>query len=344
MIDLSILIASYEARDALRDCLRSIERACVAHPALRIETLIVDNGSRDGSARVALDSPLSPRLIASASNQGFAAAINRAWRMSGGRHVLLLNSDVELDADALSLGVELLDAASDIGVVGAALRHSDGRPQRSVHALPGWATEILPELLLRRLRPHGFDLAQGSFEAEGSARAEGSVSKSEGSAVRDVEAVRGAVFFVRGDLAEKVGRLDEGYFFFLEETDYCRRVRRAGFRVVHSAGIRAIHRLGISSKARAPLATRIEFHRSLYRYLNREGGLALRRTAQAIRTFRSLGSLLLLAPLALVSEDARGRFSERFGLVLWHLRGCPPEPALGKVLRERVVAGPKDFS
>lgn len=331
MRDLSILIASYEARDALEACLHSIERACEAHPELRVETIIVDNGSTDGSARVAQDSRLSPRIIASAENRGFAGAINRAWRISRGRHVLLLNSDVEVDPDALSRGVALLDASSDVGVIGAALIHSDGRPQRSVHALPGWATEGLPDPLLRRLRPHGFDRPIG-FDA----KEEGG----DASAVRDVEAVRGAVFFIRGDLAEKVGRLDEGYFFFLEETDYCRRVRKAGFRVVQSAEIRAIHRLGASSKARAPLATRIEFHRSLYRYLDREGGPALRRTAQAIRTLRSLGSLLLLAPLLPVSVAARGRFSERFGLVLWHLRGCLSEPELAKVLRERPVTRP----
>ncbi len=335
MIDLSILIASYEARDALEKCLRSIERACKAHPEVEIEIIIVDNGSRDGSARVAKDSPLSPRVIASAENRGFAGAINRGWRISRGRHVLLLNSDVELDLEALSLGIMLLDASSDVGVVGAALAHSDGRPQRSVHALPGWATEGLPEPLLRRMRPHGFDSAQGLDP-----RGEGD----DASAARDVEAVRGAVFFIRGDLAEKVGLLDEGYFFFLEETDYCRRVRRAGFRVVHSASIRAVHRLGASSKARAPLATRIEFHRSLYRYLDREGGTALRWTAQAMRTLRSLGSLLLLAPLAPVSADARGRFSERLGLVLWHLRGCPSEPALATVLRERAVTRSGHFN
>ena len=334
-MDLSILIASYEARDALEACLRSIECACEAHPELEVETIIVDNGSRDGSARVAKDSPLSPRLIASAANRGFAGAINRAWRISRGRHVLLLNSDVEVDPDALSLGVALLDASSDVGIVGAALIHSDGRPQRSVHALPGWQTEALPDPLLRRLRPHGFEAAHG-FDPKD--------QDGDASAARDVEAVRGAVFFIRGDLAEKVGLLDEGYFFFLEETDYCRRVRRAGFRVVQSAKICAIHRLGESSKARAPLATRIEFHRSLYRYLDREGGPALRRTAQALRTLRSLGSLLLLAPLVPVSADARGRFSERFGLVLWHLRGCPSEPALSEVLRERAVMRPDNFN
>ena len=73
-----------------------------------------------------------------------------------------------------------------------------------------------------------------------------------------VEAVRGAVFFIRGDLLEKVGPLDEGYFFFLEETDYCWRVRAAGYRVLYCDTLRALHLLGASSKRRAPLATRIE--------------------------------------------------------------------------------------
>ena len=318
MIDLSILIASYEACDALEACLESLERAILACPDLQLEIILVDNGSGDGSAALAHDSSLSPRVIASIENRGFAASINRAWRLSRGRHVLLLNSDVELDAEALSRGVEILDDSSDIGVVGATLRHVDGRPQRSVHALPGWQTEIFPEPVLRRLRPHGFDPAESGADE---------------SAAHDVEAVRGAVFFIRGDLAEKVGRLDEGYFFFLEETDYCRRVQRAGFRVVQSKGIGAMHRLGESSKSHAPLATRIEFHRSLYRYLSRDQGILLPWTARSLRTIRSLGSLLLLAPLTAFSSDARRRFSERSGLVLWHLRGCPAEPMLSRALQ-----------
>ncbi|MFK7894320.1 MAG: glycosyltransferase [Myxococcota bacterium] len=329
-MDLSILIASFEARDALVACLAALGRALEATPTLEIEIIIVDNGSRDGSLQVARDSPLRPRLVASAENRGFASAINRGWRLSRGRHLLLLNTDVEVDPEALAAGVALLDGASEIGVVGAALRHADGRPQRSVHALPGWQSELFPDIALRQMRPAGFDMGgSGRLETGGRSGKEGAGSRG----VRDVEAVRGAVFFIRGGLAEKLGRLDERYFFFLEETDYCRRVRAAGFRVVQAGAVRAKHGLGESSKRRAPLATRIEFHRSLYRYLDVVGGSALRRVARAVRTARSGGSLLLLAPLCLISEAARRRFSERFGLVLWHLRGCPSEPSLAEALR-----------
>ena len=157
--------------------------------------------------------------------------------------------------------------------------------------------------------------------------------------VRDVEAVRGAVLFVRGELVERLGPLDEGYFFFLEDTDYCARARDAGMRVVEDAALVATHASGASSKQRAPLATRIEFHRSLYRFLARRHGVRVARLARAVRTLRSgVGIALLLLP-ALFSERARARVMERWGLVLWHLRGCPAEPVLAEALHDGTGRG-----
>jgi hypothetical protein len=148
-----------------------------------------------------------------------------------------------------------------------------------------------------------------------------------------VEAVRGAVFFIRGELLEKLGLLDESYFFFLEETDYCWRVAEAGHRVLHVAGLGASHRLGASSKRRVPLATRIEFHRSLYRFLERRRGRAVVRVARVVRSLRSAAGLLVGLPMALAGAPHRRRLAERWGLLLWHLRGCSDEPRLATELR-----------
>lgn len=317
MIDLSVVIPSYENAPLLEACLEALARARAAHPALRFEVLVVDNGSLDGSAERAAASPLGVRTIALARNRGFAAAVNVALQARRGRHVLLLNSDAEVEPDLLVGGVALLDADGSIGVVGAALLHPDGRAQRSVHALPDWTGELLSDRLVRRLRRSGPAPRSGP-----------------GGAV-DVEAVRGAVFFVAGDLVETLGGLDEGYFFFLEETDYCRRVRAAGRRVVYAPALRAVHRLGASSKARAPLATRVEYERALDRFLIRNRGPGVARVVRGLRLLRTALGVVLLAVAAPISARLRRRLRERAGLLLWHLRGRPAEPVLADALASR---------
>lgn len=344
MIDLSVVIPSYENAALLEGCLAALERARAAHPALRFEVIVVDNGSRDGSAERAAASTLGVRLIALARNRGFAAAVNVGLRARRGRHVLLLNSDAEIEPGVLVGGVALLDGEADVGVVGAALLHPDGRAQRSVHALPGWTSELLPDCVVRwgrrRLRDRA-SAAKRSRSRHGAVPAGGEGGGADRSGARaiggaqDVEAVRGAVFFMAGDLVEALGGLDEGYFFFLEETDYCARVRDAGRRVVYAPGLRAIHRLGASSKARAPLATRIEFERALDRFLARRRGPVVARVVRGLRILRGLGGLVLLGLAAPLSGRLRGRLRERAGLLLWHLRGRPAEPVLADVLASR---------
>ncbi len=322
MIDLSIVIPSYEALECLEQCLASIREAERAHPELALEVIVVDNGSSDGCAALALRSELQPRVIAWLRNRGFAAAVNAGLRRRRGRHALLLNSDVRIDRDLLVQAIEILDREPSVGVLGPALFHPDGRPQRSVHPQPDLFTELVPEPILCWLRPAGFSV-RGRAARE---------SEPGDAGLRDVEAVRGAVFFIHGEALREVGLLDEGYFFFLEETDYCARVRRAGRRVVHAPALRAEHRLGASSKGSAPLATRIEFHRSLYRFHERRLGRAGAGLVGCVRLVRNLLSVGALCVPALFSARARGRLAQRAGLVLWHLRGRPAEPGLARVL------------
>ena len=330
MIDLSVVIASYENEALLGDCLAALARAVEAHPALPIEVIVVDNGSQDASVAVARAAALPVRLVALARNRGFAAAVNFGLRLRRGRHVLLLNSDARVAPDLLVRAVALLDANEAIGVVGAGLVHPDGRPQRSAHAFPSLAGELLPAAWVR---------AAGAWRGpriDADPRALDRAIAAVGG--RRVDAVRGAVFFVRGALFDTVGELDAGHFFFLEETDFCWRVRASGHAVVHAPALRATHQLGALSKARAPLATRIEYERALDRFLRIRRGPGVARAVRGLRKVRSLAGLLLLALVAPVSARARQRGRERAGLVLWHLRGRPAEPVLAVALA-REAAG-----
>jgi GT2 family glycosyltransferase len=324
-MDLSVVIASYETRELLLSCLESVAAARRARPERSVEVIVVDNGSSDGSARAALEAHPDLRLIALVRNLGFAAAVNLGLRRARGRSILLLNSDVEVCESLLSEGVRLLDQHPDVGVLGPSLLHPEGRPQRSVHALPSLRTELLPDFLAPGSGRPGSIWSRSPTPRPGS--------------LDDVEAVRGAVFFLRADLLEKVGLFNERFFFFLEETEYCARVRRAGYRVVQARDLKATHRLGASSKRRAPLATRIEYHRSLYRFLEIERGLGTARIVRILRILRGSALLVVLALAYPLSASARQRLAERWGLLLWHLRGCPDEPRLADVLDGLIRGG-----
>jgi len=343
MIDLSIVIASYETRARLATCLRTVEEAReVLAPEISIEVIVVDNGSLDGSLGIvqqAIDaSKGSTRLIARRLNRGFASAMNAGIQQAAGEVVLLLNSDVEVTAALLRGALERLNREAEIGVLGPALVHSEGRPQRSIHATPGWASELLGDRLARRL--HRVERERTiALDPAGPADP---VGDSEEIRWLEVEAIRGAVFFVRRALFAQIGLLDERYFFFLEETEFCTRARAAGARVAYCADLTASHALGESSKRRAPLATRIEFHRSLYRFLGSRRGRFLVGVAFTWRTLRNVFSALGDSMLGVFGANARRRAAERWGLVLWHLQGGPDDPALADALRELRAEGSLD--
>ena len=328
-----MVIASYETKDLLLACLEKVALAQRTSPEFEIEVVVVDNGSRDGSARIAKEIHPAVRVIALVRNRGFAAAVNIGLRARNGRHALLLNSDVEVGPDLLAEGIRTLDQFPEIGVLGPSLLHPDGRPQRSVHALPGLATELLPDVLLRALR---FSRTRRPVEEAKSPGGQIQIVRQE---MEVVEAVRGAVFFIRDSVLEEVGLLDERYFFFLEETEYCARTREAGYEVVHASSLSAVHRLGASSKKRDALATRIEYHRSLYLYLEARAGKGVAEISRALRTLRGFLLILGLGVIYLFSPDARRRMAERWGLLLWHLQGCPAEPSMADALETRCICG-----
>ncbi|MCI0342422.1 MAG: glycosyltransferase family 2 protein, partial [Planctomycetales bacterium] len=245
--DVSVVIVSWNTRDLLAACLRSVAEAGREVPH---ETIVVDNGSEDGSGDLVAREFPAVRLVRNGENRGYAAAANQGIREGSGRYVLLLNPDATLPPDALRALVAYADREPRVGLVGAALRDPDGRVQKSVAAIPSLATELLNRDLLRLLLPSRFpDLTDGTEPS-------------------DVPSVVGACLLARREAIEKVGPLDEGYFVFLEETDWCVRMREAGWRVVHHPGVRVVHAQG-RAKERDPVAGWIEYYRSLYRFFRR---------------------------------------------------------------------------
>lgn len=219
MQDLSIIVVSYNTRELTRACLRSAFEG-LERSALRGEVWVVDNASADGSAdMVRADFPQA-HLIANAENRGFAAANNQAIARCDARHVMLLNSDAEVRGDALGEMVRVLDARPQVGAVGARLVYPDGSFQHSAFRFPGFAQIFLDFFPL-----HGRLL---------DSRLNGRYPRRlyEGAEPFPVDHPLGAALMVRGETIRQVGPLDDGFFMYCEEIDWCWRMRKAGWDVL----------------------------------------------------------------------------------------------------------------
>ena len=317
MVDLSIIVLSWNTRDLTLTCLEAIARAAKPQAgretpsALSIETILVDNGSSDGTADLARARFPGIEVVALPGNLGFAAGNNVGLRRARGRFALLLNSDTQVDRNALEHGVSVLRDNPDVGAAGVQLVHPDGRLQNSIHNFPSLVTEVVPKWLLELVLPRRFPSKR--FRHTGPV---------------DVEAVLGACLFVRREVWEQVGFLPEDYFLFLEETDWCWAMREAGFRVVHLPEGRLLHHSGASSKKKVPAATRIEYHRALYRFLRKRRGALQARLVMALRALKALVAVLVRIPSALLSRRGRERIHERWQVLAWHLRGLPETEGL----------------
>lgn len=233
MIDLSIVVVSWNSRHYLEACLSSIPAGA---GALSFEVFVVDNASRDGSADFVGQRFPSVRLIANRKNRGFAAANNQALEISGGRYALLLNPDTRVHEVALEKVITFMDGHAEAGACGCLLLNEDGSPQHAARRFPtfGFAFRsktILGSLGLFRRSYDSVKMRGASFEE-----------------TMEVDQPSGAALFLRGAALEKVGILDDGYFIFFEEVDLCRRIKDAGYKIYLYPEARITHYGGRSRR------------------------------------------------------------------------------------------------
>jgi GT2 family glycosyltransferase len=321
VIDLSIVLLTWNGRDLTLDCLASIEREIRGAGGLATETIVVDNGSADGTVDAVRARFPWAEVVALPRNRGFAGGNNAGLARASGRHVCLLNNDTVVQPGGFDACVRFLDAHPDVGAVGPELLHPDGRKQNSIHNFPTVLLEIVPRGVLEALWPRRYP----------------SKRYAHGGPI-DVEAVLGACMVVRREALSKVGPMPEDYFFFLEETDWLFAMRAAGFRVVHLPEAKLVHVHGAGTKKVVPLATRIEYHRSLYHFFAKRRGAGPAVAVAAIRVVKLLLGLVALAPVALVSARERERWRQRAWILAWHLAGRPVDWGLAGVGRR--VEGP----
>jgi len=241
---LSIVIVNYNAREHLENCLQSL---AASPPAVAHEIVVVDNASTDGS--VAAIQARWPRttLVEQRANSGFAAGNNAGIRASTGTLVLLLNNDTLVPPGAIDRLVDRLTAHPDAAVAGPRLVDADGAAELSFGPMISPFAELRQKIVTSL---HARRVAPVTAWVERATRRE-----------RYVDWVSGACLLVRRGAAEQAGLLDERYFLYTEDVDFCAAIRRQGQRVLFAPAAEIVHLRG-RSRATAPAAMDAAYRRS----------------------------------------------------------------------------------
>lgn len=253
MATLSVIIVNWNAGAALEECLQSIFRGDQWEGDL--EVFVVDNASTDGSQARAIRAYPAVRLVQNPENRGFAQACNQGLRRARGEIALLLNPDVILYPHAIRRLADFMTQRRDAAVAGPKLLNPDGTVQGSARRDPSlWTGLFGRSAILTRLFPRN---PFSRRELPGLAHP--------GEEPLGVDWVSGACLMVRRAAYESVGLLDERFFLYWEDADWCLRLRAAGWKVYYVPGASAMHRVGVSRTRRA-VRSAIDFHRSAYRF------------------------------------------------------------------------------
>jgi N-acetylglucosaminyl-diphospho-decaprenol L-rhamnosyltransferase len=285
MTDVSVVIVSYETRDLLARCLTAL--AADAGRTATVETIVVDQASRDGTAAwLAAEHP-DVRLVVLPENLGFGTGNNRGASLAAGRWLLLLNSDAFVRPGAIDELVRFADAHPAAGAVGPRLLWPDGRLQRSCRRFPTVFRLATEYLYLRKLAPrsralNGFYCGEFAHDAP-----------------RRVDWVTGACLLMRRELFERLGGFDEAFFLYSEEVDLLYRASRLGAETWYDPAAEVVHVWG-GTAARASARVLCEQARSHVRYLDKHGSRAAAERARLVL----LAGLRLRAPRSAAHREA----------------------------------------
>lgn len=279
---ISVCIVSWNVRDDLTACLESLT---AASRGCWVETIVVDNASTDGTVELLRERFPQVKRIANGDNRGFAAATNQAMAAARGDYLLLLNPDTALPEGALAELAARAEARPDAGIVAPRLVYPDGSLQHSCRRFPTVTAAFFRHTILGWLFPN--NRSSADYIMAGWAHDE----------IREVDWVSGACMLVRRELYERIGPLDEGFFWGSEDVDYCYRTHRAGYRVLYTPAPVVVHAVG-SSASQMPVRMILRFHRGMHRLYGKH--LARNRLDRALAAV----GIVLRAALVILSRWA----------------------------------------
>ncbi|MGH2984115.1 MAG: glycosyltransferase family 2 protein [Solirubrobacterales bacterium] len=270
---LSYCVVNTNGRELLLACLEAIGRDRPA--GVDSEVLVLDNASADGSAAAVRERGSEARLIELDRRAGKAENDTRLLQEARGDYCLLLNEDTELRPGATERLLETLEADPRSAVAGARLLSADGEPQACAWRLPGAGTALAGALFLHRPL----------------------TVQSGGEETRAVGWVQSSAMLVRREAAELIGWLDPAFFVYSDETDFCKRLRDAGWEILFVPGARAVHRDQMASDEAGAGRRIVEYHRNRDRYLRKHKGTAAAALLRPLLAFpyllRAIGALVL---------------------------------------------------
>ena len=248
IMDVSFVIVNWNTAELLKNCIGSIYET--VHNK-EIEIIVVDNASIDNSIDLIKTNYPQVKIIPNSKNLGFSRAVNIGMRSSMGKYVILLNTDTLLQKNSVNKLIDYMDSNPNTGVCGGQLIYEDGRKQHSFDNYPSLLFELVNKSLLKRLLPNRFYGKLKHFDEP-----------------VQVESIIGACFVISRACIEAIGLLDEDYFFFIEETDYCYRAKQKGFSVIHVPQAKIIHFQGVSAK-KIPVRSRLEYFYSKHLFFKK---------------------------------------------------------------------------
>jgi N-acetylglucosaminyl-diphospho-decaprenol L-rhamnosyltransferase len=255
MPDVSIVIVSFNTRELLRACLKSV----MASNAVSLEVFVVDNNSSDKSAEMVEAEFPRVTLIRNSENRGFAAANNLALPRAAGHYVLLLNPDTVVQSDTLIRLVAFMDSQPSAGICGPKVLNSDGSLQSCGYTYPTILSEIRQSKNINKLI-RLFVGEAPTFPPTDQPR--------------QAEWVDGCCLMIRRSVIEQIGLLDEQYFLYAEELDWCFNAHKHGWAIYTVPSAQMTHHQGKSSEQKRDsslallIETRLSFYRKNYGALN----------------------------------------------------------------------------
>lgn len=250
--DISTITVGYNVRDLT---VRNVETLLESEGSVKIQIILVDNVSQDGTAEAILERFPQVHVIKNLYNTGFAHAVNQGIAASRARHVLLLNPDMRVSKESLAKMVEYADAHPEVGVIGGKLMTEDGRLVPHVRRFP----DVWSQLAVILKLPHLFPKVLAHYMQE-------DLNPDQ---EQDVDSVRGSFFLITQSALKTFGCLDPRYFIFFEEVDFCRQVVEKGMKVRYVPSITAIDYVGRSFKQKPRYWSQKQFTKSMIQYFEK---------------------------------------------------------------------------
>jgi hypothetical protein len=291
MVDVSVIIVNRNTKKELYDCLKSIFEQS---SNCSIEVIVVDNASQDDSQFMVKNEFPIITLIENSQNLGFARANNIGIKAASGRYVALVNSDVVVLKDCIEKLISSMDENSDVGIAGPKILNADNSLQPSCGRFPSLWNNFCQAVGLEIVFP------MSSFFGDWTMKYWAHDS------LRRVDVLNGCFWMVRRKALEEVGLLDERFFMYGEDLDWCRRFHDAGWDVCFYPDAQAIHYGGASS-ATAPIRFYLEMQRADLQYWEKHHGRLKQVCYGLIILLRHLIRVVLFAIIYLVHPQSRSR-------------------------------------